>query len=451
MDATTIRLAETVARLTPDVLTEDTVTQAKRRIVDAIACAMGAFDEPFCARMREIAGRCGGGDTARIWGTELRSSVEMAGFCNGATLRYLDLNDTFLGASAGHPSDMIPALIALAEAEDTPGGTLIAAIVAAYELYCGLCDATALGPKGLDQSTAAALGAAGGASRLLGLDVAATGNAIALAVGANLNLYNVRCGTLSDWKACAGPNAARNGVFAALLAREGITGPTAVFEGKGGLGTVLGPFGLRETAPDRPRLLETRLKAYPVCYHGQSAVDAALDLAGRIGTAAIARVRIDTYEAAVRMMGADPTRWAPETRETADHSLPFTVGVALTTGRLTSGDYAAGRLADPELRRFMQRIEVREDPEMTRAYPSRNRTRITVTTAGGEEFTASRDHPKGHPDNPLSQAELAGKLESLWPVDRLPAAQVHQVLAAVEGLAHAPSVAPLVDALCPPR
>lgn len=449
MDATTLRLAETVARMDLATLPDETVTQTKRRIVDAIACAMGAFEEPFCETIRGVSARYSGVARARIWGTDLVSSVEMAGFANGTTMRYLDLNDTFLGASAGHPSDMIPALIALAEAEGASGAALIEAIVAAYELYCRLCDATALGPQGLDQATSAALGAAGGASRLLGLDVTATGNAIALAVGANLNLYNVRCGTLSDWKACAGPNGARNGVFAGLLAREGVTGPTAVFEGKGGLSTVLQPLAFRDDPAAPPRLLETRLKAYPVCYHGQSAVDAAIELAAKIDPAQVASVLIETYEASAKMMGGDPTRWAPETRETADHSLPFTVGVALTTGRLTSGDYAAARLVDTGLRAFMAKIEVRESAEMSATYPARNHTRITVTLTDGQSLSAERLQPKGHPDNPLSQEELSEKLANLWPGAVLPGARVAQVTGLVDGLDRAASVAPLVDALCP--
>ncbi len=439
MDQTTRRLAQRVTETAIETLAPEAVRQTKRRLIDGIACAMGAHEEPFCAAIRQAAGRYSGQPAARIWGTGQVSSIEMAGFANGTALRYHDLNDTFLGASAGHPSDMIPALVALAEGHGATGARLLEGIVAAYELYCGLCDAAALGPRGLDQSMAAALGAAGGASRILGLDAGRTGNALALALGANVNLYNVRCGTLSDWKACAGPNAARGGIFAALLARDGVTGPTAVFDGKGGLAEVAGPLSFRDTA--LPRIVETRLKAYPVCYHGQSAVDAAIELSRSLHPEDIARVRVEVYETSAKMMGGDPTRWAPKTRETADHSLPFTVAVALTTGRLTSNDYLGPRLADPGLAAMMQKVAVEPAEDLTRAYPAFAGARITVTTRDGRTHAAERRQPKGHPDNPLTDDELAAKLTALWPGGE-------RILPIVEGLDDAPGVAPLVDSLC---
>jgi 2-methylcitrate dehydratase len=129
---------------------------------------------------------------------------------------------------------MIPGAGAVAEGPAPAAARCSLAIVVAYEMYCGLCEA-ALAERRLDQATAAAVGTAAGAANLLGLDEARTANALSLALSANLALYNVRCGTLSDWKGCAGPNGARNGLFAALLARDGVTGPTAPVEGKGGL------------------------------------------------------------------------------------------------------------------------------------------------------------------------------------------------------------------------
>lgn len=447
MDQTTRQLAETVSALDLAALPAVAMHEAKRRVLDSIACAVGAFDDPFCGRIRDVAGRYGGASTARIWFTGRPSSVEMAGFANGTMVRYLDLSDTALGKAAGHPSDMIPALVALAESRNASGTALLAGIVAAYELYVGLCDAVAFQKAAVDQSTAAALGTAGGAARILGLDPDQTGNALALALGANVNLYNVRTGALSDWKACAGPNAAREGVFAALLAAEGITGPTAIFEGTAGFRDLVGPMELALDPARAPKIVATHLKAYPVCYHGQSAVDAATRLAGFARPEEIASVLVETYEVAQRAMGSDPSRWAPENRETADHSLPYTVAVALGSGRLTSADYGRERLADPALRDFMSRIEVRKSDEFTAAYPGEARSRITVTTQDGRSSTAETIQPKGHAQNPLSDAELMQKLDSLWPAD-LPAARKGVIAGHVWGLDQAPDVAALVDSLC---
>jgi 2-methylcitrate dehydratase len=442
MDQTTISLATAACGIHMASLPAAVVHECKRRIIDSIACALGAFDETFSASIRGFAGRTTSQPGARIWGSGERSSIEMAGFANATMVRYLDLNDTHLGKTAGHPSDMIAGLCSLAEANAASGPALIEGIVAAYDLYCGLCNATPLAARALDQSTCAALGAAGGASRVLRLSLDETAQAISLALSANLNLYNVRTGTLSDWKACAGPNAARNGIFAAQLAAAGITGPTAVFEGRGGLFDAIGAFEMTSG----PNLItDTHLKFHPVCYHGQSSVDVATALHSRIGLSEISGVEVETYETAVKAMAADQTRWAPTTRETADHSIPFTVGVALSTGRLTSSDYQSGGLENASLRALMAKIRVNTRDDFSAVYPLAAPARITVRTKDGKEFSAEQTHPKGHTQNRLSDGELETKLANLLP-SRLEGRAARRLLDLAWVIDTADSVAPLIEA-----
>lgn len=445
MDQTTRLLARIVQNTRIERVPATAVDEAIRRVIDSIACAAGAFDEPYSAKMRRIASSAGPGP-ARIWGTGLTSSIEMAGFANGSMVRYLDLSDTWLGKTAGHPSDMIAPLIALAEAKGASGKRLLEAILIAYELYCGLCDATSLQEASIDQSTAAALGAAGGAAAILELDEDAAGNALALALCANVNLYNVRRGTLSDWKANAGPNAARAGVFAASLAAEGVTGPTGAFDGPAGLAAMTGPLDWRFETATAPKILSTHLKAYPVCYHGQSAVDSAQGLAPELDARLIEEVQINTYKAAVNAMGADASRWAPTTRETADHSLPYTVAVTLRRGQLRSSDYAADQLREPQTLALMQKIKVSEDPAFTAGYPAAASCRITLRTTDGRQLSAERIQPKGHAQNPLTDGELAAKLQDLWP-QSWPQHGDAAVLASCRALPESASIAALVQAL----
>lgn len=443
----------TIRRLAADALATDFVAlpavarhEAKRRLIDSVACAAAAHPEPFCKRILAFAGRYTGTPAARLWGSGETTSLEMAAFANGTLVRYLDYSDTFLGRSAGHPSDMIPALVAVAEAQAADGAALLAAIVVAYELYCSLCDSVAMQPRGIDQATAAAVGAAAGAGRLLGLDADGMANALALALAPNLHLYNVRSGTLSDWKGCAGPNGARNGVFAALLAREGITGPTAPVEGKGGLCEVLGAFEWQ--APRAlPRIVATHLKFHPVCYHGQSAIDAALALRGQLPLDEIAAIEVETYEAAFRAMGSDPQRWAPSTRETADHSLPYTIAVALREGRLASEAYQPERLADPATKRLMDRIRVCTSAELTATFPVRAQTRVTLRGRDGSVHSHLQDNPKGHAANPLTDAELEAKFVQLYAAwgPEAAARRTLDALWSVDAMAH---VGALVDRLC---
>lgn len=447
MDPTIQHLARYATGCAFGSLSPEAVHEAKRRLIDSVACAAGAWDEPFCASLRDVARLYAGTPAARLWGTGALTSPEMAGFVNGVMVRYLDCSDTWMGRGAGHPSDMIPTLVAIAEAERRSGADLIAAIVVAYELYCSLCEA-AFPTRALDQATAAAVGAAAGAGRLMGLNESAMGHALSLALSANLHLYNVRCGDLSDWKGAAGPNGARNGLFAATLARHGVTGPSAPVEGKGGLHALIGKFEWRTGVPPQPLITGTHLKLHPVCFHGQTAVDAAMALHPRVGLASVADIHIETHEAAYQVMAADQGRWTPTTRETADHSLPFTVAVTLQDGRLLSEAYQAERLADPTTRALMAKIRVSVSPEMTAQFPVRTPARVTVTLDDGSVHAEQLDYPRGHAANAVSDAELEDKVRALygaWGGAREASAAL-EVLWALE---HCDSVAKVVDALCP--
>ena len=448
MDQTTARLARFAASYEFGSLSAEVIHECKRRIIDSVACAAAAFAEPFCARARTFCGRYMATPPARVWGTGSETSVEMAGFANGIMTRFLDYNDTFLSKGAGHPSDMIGGLLALAEAYERDGAALITAIVLAYEVYCSLCEAVALDAKGLDQAVNAAVGTAAGASKLLDLSVEQTANAFALALAANLHLYNVRCGELSDWKGCAGPNGVRNGLFAALLARDGFTGPTAVVEGRTGFFDLIGRFEWLVGSFGRALLLGTNIKHYPVCYHGQAAVDGTIKLRGKVPLHLIEDIHVEVYDAAYRAMGNEHQKWTPSTRETADHSLPFAVAVTLEDGCITAASYGESRMRDARTKTLMEKVRVSSSPAMTAAFPARPQTRITIRDASGATHVQEVEFPKGHVRNPLSDFELEEKfLQNYTPMgDAKAARHCLRILWSAEEQANA---ARIVDALCP--
>ncbi|WP_306567697.1 MmgE/PrpD family protein [Aquabacterium sp.] len=449
MDKTLQRLAHFVHTARFEQLTPETVRECKRRLIDSVACAAAAYPEPFCERLRAFAQQSQGTPSARIWGSGAATSLEMAAFVNGTMLRYLDFSDTYLSQSAGHPSDMIGGLVAVAEAHHLSGKALLNAIAVAYEIYCGLCDSVALQPHAIDQATCAAVGTAAGVANLLCLNLGQTAQALSLALTPNLHLYNVRCGALSDWKGCAGPNAARNGVFAALLAQADVTGPTAPVEGKGGLFGVVESFDWHVGMRAHPLINDTHLKYHPVCYHGQSAIDAALKLRGSVEPDQIDDIHVETYEASFRVMGSDKQSWHPTTRETADHSLPYTIATALLEGKLTSQAYDADRLSDPRTLALVAKVRVSHAPELSKNYPSSSQTRITIRTRTGEVLSHLQEQPKGHASNPLSDTELASKFIELFaPLGDAQAAR--QTLAILNTIEQLTDVSTLVDAVCMP-
>jgi 2-methylcitrate dehydratase len=220
------------------------------------------------------------------------------------------------------------------------------------------------------------------------------------------------------WKGCAFAFAARNGVFAALLAREGMTGPAPLFEGDMGFcQQVTGPLALSKlggpTAEDW-MLPKTSIKFVPAEYHSQSAIAAAFLLRTKIGDPRrIARIDIATFKTAIEIIVQDPEKWRPKTRETADHSLPYCTVVALLDGEVSAAQFTPERLADPVLLDLLSRTTVVEDPELTAGYPSGIPNRVTVTLDDGTTLSVRVDFPPGHDKNPLTDENLAAKFHGL--------------------------------------
>ncbi|MGA0034218.1 MAG: MmgE/PrpD family protein, partial [Burkholderiales bacterium] len=269
-DATVQRLVAFAQRARYEALSPQTVHETRRHLVDTFASALGAYDEPVSVMARAVAGRYRSDHMARVWGCDQLATPEMAAFANGVMTRSLDVSDTYLGRSRGHPSDMVPGLVAVAESVHADGKALITAIVLAYDVYCSFCKSVDINSKGWDQPVYTVLGCVLGAAKLMRLSADETGHALSLALTPNLALAQARRGSLSSWKGCAGANAARNAVFAAVLAKEGFTGPGEVFEGSGGFWDAVGRSDW--PLPESPMMVETRTKFLPVCYHGQSAV-----------------------------------------------------------------------------------------------------------------------------------------------------------------------------------
>jgi 2-methylcitrate dehydratase len=413
-------LAEQMAGYTSSLRYEDlpnpVIHEVKRRIIDSLGCALGAYTAKTSRIAMRMARSVKGSPGASILGTSFKTSPDLAAFANGTMVRYLDYNDTYLSKEPAHPSDNIPAALAVAEAQHANGRELITAIVVGYEIQCRLCDAASLRARGWDHVTYGAFSSALVAAKLLKLTPEQTSHAVALAGVANVALRQTRVGELSMWKASAFANAARNGIFAALLAREGMSGPSPIFEGeKGFWRLVSGPFKLGLLAGRRGdfKILDTYIKYYPAEYHAQSAIDAALALRPRIRIEDIMSVQIRTFDAAVEIIGSGPEKWHPKTRETADHSLPYCVGVALIDGEVGLAQFSTGRISDPRLHQFMKKIQVVADPHLNEQYPTAIPNLIEINMKDGTKLTQQVDYPRGHPKNPMTDTEIEEKFIAL--------------------------------------
>jgi len=411
------QLADYVCAVRFENLSKEVVHEVKRRVIDSIGCALGAWkEEPFVIA-RRVAADFSAKHGSTIVGTDHKAPPDWAAFANGCAIRYFDFNDTYLSKEPAHPSDNISAALAVAESVGASGRELIAAIALAYEVQCRLCDAASIRARGWDHVTYGTFSTALASAYLMKLDPEKTRHAVNIAGVAGAAMRQSRAGELSHWKGVAFANAARHGVFSALLAREGMSGPAPIFEGEMGfekqLGVSLGNVGEKfRGAP--AMILKTSIKYWPAEYHSQSAIEAALFLRSQIDDLSkIKGVVIESHDASVDIIGSEPEKWKPQTRETADHSLPYITAIALIDGEVTDRQFGPERFKDPEIWKFLENVKVERNAELSAMYPDAVGNIVHVDLAEGRRLTKRVDYPLGNAKNRLKDSAVEGKFLGL--------------------------------------
>ena len=421
------QLANFACSLQFEDLSREVVHEVKRRVIDSIGCALGAWNEEPCVIAREVASEFSATHGSTIIGTTHQAPPDWAAFANGCGIRYFDYNDTYLSKEPAHPSDNISAALAMAESLGANGQELITAIALAYEVQCRLCDAASIRARGWDHVTYGAFSTALACARLMKLDPEKARHAINIAGVACAAMRQARVGELSHWKGVAFANAARHGVYSALLARAGMTGPAPIFEGQMGfekqLGVSLGNVGAKFVKRPKAKspedetaamILKTSIKYWPAEYHSQSAIEAALFLRKEIADRAqVKSMTIESHDASVDIIGSEPEKWKPETRETADHSLPYITAVALIDGEVTNKQFEPERFTDPKIWKFLENVKVERNAELSALYPGAVANIVHVDLSDGGRLTKRVDYPLGHAKNPLKDSEVEGKFRSL--------------------------------------
>jgi 2-methylcitrate dehydratase len=419
------QLADYACALRFEDLSPAVVHEVKRRVIDSFACALGAWNEEPCVIARKVALEFSAKNGSTIIGTDHKAPPDWTAFANGCCIRYFDYNDTYLSKEPAHPSDNISAALAVAESVDATGSELITAIALAYEVQCRFCDAASIRARGWDHVTYGTFSTALACARLMKLSPEKTRHATNIAGVAGAAMRQARVGELSHWKGVAFATAARHGVFSALLARAGMTGPGPIFEGQMGfekqLGVSLGNVGEKFAVPfpkteDGPAamILNTSIKYWPAEYHSQSAIEAALSLRTQIDQLAeVKSVTIESHDAAVDIIGSEPEKWRPATRETADHSLPYITAIALIDGEITNKQFEPERFKDPEVWKFLESVKVERNAELSAIYPGAVANIVHVDLADGRRLTKRVDYPLGHAKNPLNDSQVEGKFFAL--------------------------------------
>jgi 2-methylcitrate dehydratase len=403
MDDAAHKLAEFAYDFSLDKLADEATHALKLRLLDALATSLAAAHVPPVEAARTLARATSSDPAAQVLITGETTTMEDAAYANALMVQYWDYADVYL--HGGHPSTTLGPVLAVAGATGASGRDALQAMAIAYETFCCLSDSAPLGVgagPGLRVGTAAALAA----SRLLGLNVDQTAEAVALTIAGSMALVVPRDRQLSSWRVGSSASGSYNGVRAARAASAGVKGPVEPF-------IALGAGKAAELVPLAGRGRESRiryslLKPRSAEYHAQASIAAALQLRDQINVPDITGIDAYVYAHALGGIGRG-VKLQPNDVDTALHSLSYLVSAALLDGDVSPAQFTPERMALADVRGLMTKVTVQEDPAYTEPYHALIASRLEITTTSGKRHTGEVRQPKGHYENPMTDAEVEAK------------------------------------------
>jgi 2-methylcitrate dehydratase len=445
--------AEFTVGLTYDRIPEDARAAAKRFIFDSLGCAVGGLKQKDTQIYRRVLDFLGGNPHATIIGTGAKVSLVHAALVNSLLIRVMDYNDIYWMQDPSHPSDIIPAALSVGEFAGKGGAEVLTAVVIAYELEMRLCEFAVPGirERGWHHATLTQLASPFVAGKMLDLNVEQLVNAAGISGSAHASTGSVTAGKLTMMKNTVDPLATAAGVEAALLAREGYTGPEHVIDGKEGLMHCLGEgwevSRMRDGLGETFRITSCGMKAHPTEALTHAPITATLNLirANDLSPDRIASVEVKTIARAADIL-SDPSKYNPQSKETADHSLPYCLAAACARGKVTPQEFEPQSIQDPAIRRFLPMIKVSAEPEYEALFPAKQPNLVRIKTVDGRSFEEYVEYPKGHAASPMDREELMVKFAALASPE-LSSQRVEEVYDLVDRLEELRSLQPLFDAV----
>ncbi len=410
-DSFELRLADFALALSHDALSAEMVEAAKRTVLDTLGCALGAVgSEAAVIADKTIRATFGEGTAASIIGQHRPATIEGATFVNGVLTRSLDLNDTYLGSEPLHPSEILPAALAICEADGRSGRALIEALVIGYEASSRINDAVSFIERGLHPMCAAAYAVPLIAGRLWGLEREAIAHAVGLSAARGYTSFVINSGAISMMKAMGLAGLATDAIFATRLAAQGFTGPQDTLEW---VVSNMKPAKSKlpvDLTPERPRLPLVSFKRFPIQIELAAPAEAGVLLSPRIKdrTADIRDIVVQTYPGIIERV-ADAPKFNPTTKGTADHSLPVCLAMALLDGDVTVAQFEKNRWRDRDVMALVQRTKVVPAEALMAKLPKGRGATVELTFADGSSLTETVAVPEGDPTRPLSRASLERK------------------------------------------
>ena len=417
----TYKLAEFTKNLRYEDLTEETVTNVKRFLLDSIGCAFGGSQTHDVKIMLDFYNEIGGKEEATVINSDKKLPMIHQTLLNSLMIRALDYNDIYWEEDPSHPSDLIPAALTPAEYLHKGGKDLITAIVLAYEWEQRLCEFAHPGVRETKwhHATLTQFASPLAAGKVLDLSVEELVHAIGISASHNHTLGVVTAGNLTMMKNTVDPMAVQAGLYAALLAQRGYEGPAHVIDGKEGLVDVFvnNEFELNiltDGLGESYRINRCSMKAFPTEALTHTPMSAVIKLMqeNNINKEDIEQVTIGTVARAADIL-SDPSKYDPKTRETADHSLPYCISVCIVDGTVTPASFSQEKIFDPEVRSFLPKIKVVAKPEFEKTFPALKQASAEILTKDGKKFEITLDYPLGDYREPMDETTLLKKFDSM--------------------------------------
>jgi len=401
-------------------ISSEAVYQAKRFLLDSLGCALGGYQQPDVEMALEVLSEIAGRGLCTVFGSGRRFDPVSASLANALMIRCMDYNDIYWKQDPSHPSDIFPAAIACCERARVGGKELIVGIVLGHEFEMRFCEAAFPGirERGWHHATLTAFVSPIVAGRALRLSADQIQHAIGISASRHCTLGAVTAGKLTMMKNTVDPMATQIGVFAALLAEKGYTGPEHVVDGKEGMTHVFKPEWklnlLTDGLGESWRITQCGMKGFPTEALTHTPISAVLDLvkSNDLHPDQVTKIQIRSLARAADIL-SDPSKYDPRSKETADHSLPYVIAAALVERQVTPSQFTMEKIMDPAIRAQLQKIEVVADPEIEKAFPALQRVIVHIDTRDGRSFNKQLDYPKGDPRNPLTDKEVEEKFSAL--------------------------------------
>jgi len=442
-------LADWACSLQFSDLSAKAIHTAKLFWFDSIGCALGGSQqedaEILLAHYREMQGgakqrgdkaangTAAGPSTCFVSG--FKTNPVDAAFLNDHMIRAMDYNDIYWKADPCHPSDIIAGPLALVEMLGLSGKDLILATIIAYEVEMRLCEAGLPGIReyGWHHATLTAFAAPIAAGRVLNLTPEQMVQAIGISASRTFTPGAVTAGKLTNMKNTVDPWATRMGVESALLAKRGFSGPEHMFDGKEGLYAVFSHVhppaskgdtakfdtakitgGLPTSPDDHYKIIDCGMKSFPIEALSHAPLTAMMKVVQEhnIKASDVAEIKVEVIARAADILG-DPHKYRPNSKETADHSLPYCLAAGLVDGMVTPLQFKEERVLDKALIPIMDKVKVVPNEEFEALFPKFQPSQVTITTTNGNQFSKRVDVPKGDPRDPMTETEIGVKFNAL--------------------------------------